>query len=486
MSTPLDAARADAAGHELAAALNGRPLVMVERFTAAGRTGYCGPAPLPMLRPALSIGCYRSWEPAQPEAVIAAEDLSRVRSPQTRRDWLNLVRHPAAALLGAMERSAVIAAWYGMPLLRELAGPAGTVAATAGEVRARIEDKIAFDAVLRQAGVPASARIPCVHLDRLPALAELRRAVGGEVVVVQAAGVSSGGRGTVIVREAADLDRAAALRGPYRVAAYIDGWPSNTTVLSIPDDDGIRVYVDRPSHKSVGVAALGIGEAKSAGNDWSSPWPAPVTVQLIDCAERIAAWAWREHRACGLFGLDALITEDGRVHLNEINWRNQGTTEVSGVNQQLRGLPPFLAAHLICQLGGRVGDWLGDPDAFNRATVAQAAAGGGPFYVKTRWREAFPARIARENPSGVYRLEEDGRLHFVRPGAHPADAALDHGQVLLANLPAPDITCLPGAELCTIEGQARVRQPFDGPDSASELIQRVHAAVHALFTPHPH
>ncbi|MFF8381641.1 hypothetical protein ACF07V_36735 [Streptomyces sp. NPDC015661] len=61
---------------------------------------------------------------------------------------------------------------------------------------------------------------------------------------------------------------------------------------------------------------------------------------------------------------------------NEINCRNQGTTEVSAVNQQLRGLPPFLAALLTVLLGGRP-DWLPDADGFNQATI-RAAARGGP------------------------------------------------------------------------------------------------------------
>ncbi|MFE6866578.1 hypothetical protein ACFVFS_08470 [Kitasatospora sp. NPDC057692] len=94
---------------------------------------------------------------------------------------------------------------------------------------------------------------------------------------------------------------------------------------------------------------------------------------------RIAGWAWDKHRLKGLFGLDALLTADGEVYLNEINCRNQGTTEVSAVNQQLRGLPPFWIAHLTAMLDHSV-SWLPNPDDFNAATVDLAAGPApGPY-----------------------------------------------------------------------------------------------------------
>jgi hypothetical protein len=479
----MDAGLLDAADKELQQALDGRPLVSVERFTAALRTGYTGPAAIEALRPALSVGCYPAWAPAMPGAVVAAEDRTRVRSVAERHGWISRVRHDVPRHLVALDRPPVVTAWYATGRLRDLAGPGGTVAAVDGGLRDEVEAKPVFDELLRAAGAPAVVRIPCIHVDRLPELGELRRRVGTATVVVQA-GVTSGGRGTVFVADEGDMPRAAQLLGPFRVAAFVDGWSSNTTVLSAPDEHGgVRVYADRPSHKSVGVSGLGIGPAKSAGNDWSRPWPAEAVALIVESAERIASWAWRRYGMAGLFGLDAILTPDGRVFLNEINWRNQGTTEVSAVNQQLRGLPPFIAAHLVVMLGQRV-TWLGDPHEFNSETIARATWAGGPFYVKVRLCHPGPASIAPGYEPGVYRLGPDDRLHRVRAGAHPADADTDRHEVLLANLPGPGIVCHPGAEIATIEGVTGGQlRPFDGPDSASAFTHRVHTALHGLFRP---
>lgn len=484
---PGSQCRVEAAEAALTAALGGRALVSAERFTTAYRTSYTGPSPLEALRPALAIGCYRPWEPAVPHQVIAAEDTARVRSPQFRRDWLTEVvpgARQAIAGLGPV----VVTGWYATPALRDLAGPVGTVAAIDGALRDKIEDKADFDHLLTAADVPAGNRIPAIRVDRpLPSLGELRRAVGARRVVVQA-GVTSGGRGTFFADNEADLARAARMPGPYRVSAFTEGWSSNMTVMSVPDDSGgVRVYVDRPSHKAIAVAELGIGTAKSAGNDWSRTWPPEAAAEFVEAAVRVGEWAWAEHRMAGLFGLDAILTPGGQVRLNEVNCRNQGTTEVSSVNQQLRGQPPFVIAHLVTMLGGRV-DWLGDPGEYNHETIRRATQPGpGAFYAKVRLGGQGPARISPDFPGpGVYRLGEDGQLHLVRGGGHPADADADHGEALIASAPGPDVTCHPGAEIATLEGiTSGPGRPFAGPGTASGQGLRFASALLGLFAPAP-
>ncbi|MFG1704295.1 hypothetical protein ACFLIM_13980 [Nonomuraea sp. M3C6] len=465
------------AGAELLAALAGRPLVTVDRFCTALRTGYTGPAPIEGLRPALAIGCYPAWEPALPGLVVAAEDRTRVRSVAERHGWPRRVRHDAARHLVKLDRPPVISTWYANPQLDELAGPGGTVAAIDAGVRATIEAKHLFDDLLRAAGVPAVARIRCVHVDRLPGLAELRRAVGTQRVVVQA-----GGRGTVIVSDDDGMGRAVRLLGPYRVAAFVEGWPCTVAVLGVPDGaGGVRVYVDRPAHASTGVAELGVGPLRSAGHDWSRPWPAPAAALLIECAERIAIWAWRRYGVAGLFTLDALLTPGERVYLCAIKWGHQES--VSGVNQQLIGLAPFVLAHLAVLLGRRV-SWLGDPQDFNHLSLLRATQPGGPFSVKVRLSHDAPVRVATGQGSGVYRLDHAGRLRWARRGAHPSDARTDEGEFLLANLPGPDVVCHPGADLATVEGVTDGgTRPFDGPGSASASTRRVAAAIRELSAP---
>ncbi|MFF5251332.1 hypothetical protein ACFY4K_04620 [Streptomyces leeuwenhoekii] len=98
---------------------------------------------------------------------------------------------------GVMPKPPVIVAWYANGRLRRWAGPGGAVAAIEGDLRAVIEDKAAFDALLEAAGVPQRMRIPCVRIEeKPPTLVELRRMVGARRLVVQA-GADSGGRGAV-------------------------------------------------------------------------------------------------------------------------------------------------------------------------------------------------------------------------------------------------------------------------------------------------
>ena len=484
---PVTDAVAEAAA-ALTSALAGRPLVSAQRFTTAYRTCYTGPHPIEVMRPALAVGCYQPWPPAGPLMAIAAEAMTKVRSASHRHGWLDQVLAPARARLLAIGARPVVTGWYATSQLRELAGPGGTVAAVDGTLRAHLENKADFGRFLQEAGVPQRVRIPAVRINgRLPALAELRRLIGAGRVVVQS-GVTSGGRGTVIVGSEDDLAAAAAMPAPYRVAAFVDGWSSNITVLSVPGHGGdVAVYADRPSHKAIAVSELGIGPAKSAGNDWSRPWPPDAAADLAEAAVRIGQWAWRAHRMAGLFGLDAILTADGQVKINELNCRNQGTTEVSAVNQQLRSLPPFVIAHLVTQLGGRAG-WLGDPDEFNHATLRHATRPGpGPFYAKVRLTSPVPARVPADFPgSGIYRLDSSGRLQWVRPGAHPALADADNGETLIAAAPDPGIICHPGAEIATLEGlTSGPGKPFAGPATASAQTLAFADALMNLLIPAP-
>ncbi|ROR42993.1 hypothetical protein [Kitasatospora cineracea] len=468
-----------AAEHELTAALGGRPLVAAERFASSGRTSYSGPAPIAAARPALAIGCYEPWVPAAPVEALTLEGRTPVRSVDRRRSWMADLDRTAQAAIRRHGRP-VVAAWYATDQLRRWAGPGGTVAAIDAALRAEVEDKANFGDILTASGVPAALHLTGARVDGpLPGLGELRRLVRSERVVVQC-GADSGGRGTVFVDDEDDLARAAEMPGPYRVTAFVTGWSANTTVLSVPDHAGrLRVYVDRPSHKAVGVPEAGIAAGKSAGNTWCLPWPEDAAARLVDAAVRIAHWAWDKHRIKGLFGLDALLDPDGRVFLNEINCRNQGTTEASAVNQQLRGLPPFLIAHLTTMLDHPV-TWLPDPDDFNTATVDAATnPGPGPYYLKLRHRGDVPVRLDHHlGLPGVHRVA-DGRLRWVRPGAHPADAG--HGEVLLANLPAPGTVCEPGAELGTAEG---ITTAADAPFASPHTLSKAGRALLAAFDRH--
>ncbi|MGW1768682.1 hypothetical protein ACWCQL_32160 [Streptomyces sp. NPDC002073] len=472
--------RAQHAHHELTQALAGRPLVDYDRHTSAGRVAYAAPAPVSAARPALSLGCYDPWQPASPTEALAAEHGTGERPAGERKHtWWPAIAAQAATRIKDFNAPVVIAGWYAVPYLHSLTGPGGTVAGLPVDVRDHVEDKSRIGAILRAAQVPPRMIIRArTYRDRLPSLTQLRRHIGSTRIVVQSAH-GAGGRGTVFINHEQDMPRAAALPGPWRVSAFVEGWSSNITVLSLPDGNGgVRIYVDRPSHKAIGVAAVGIDPAKSAGNDWSQPWPHTGVADVIEAATRIGQWAWREHRLTGLWGIDTIWTPAGPV-INEINARKQGTTEVSGVNQQLAGFPPLVVAHLTALLDHPV-TWLTPPDEFNTATITAAAAGSrAPYYLKIRARRSFT--VPQDFPgSGVYRLTGD-RLTWDRPGAHPADADSDAGRVLIANAPRPGTACPRGAEVATVEGiTSGAASPFAGPADLSPHGRTLLAAVDRL------
>ncbi|MFJ9195946.1 hypothetical protein [Streptomyces globisporus] len=472
------------AQEELTQALAGRPLIDFDRHTTGSRVAYAAPIPVSAARPALALGCYTPWHPATPAEAIAAEQGTAVRPGGPRKHtWWDEIAQQAVARIQRFHHPPVVAGWYAAPALHALAGTYGTIAALASVVRDQIEDKSALGRILRSAGVAQRMMIPArTYGTQLPGLTQIRSDLGTKRIVVQAAR-DSGGRGTVFVDHERDMERAAQLPGPWRVSAFVEGWSSNTTVLSIPDGrGGVRVYVDLPSHKAIAVSAIGIGAAKSAGNDWSLTWPESGVADVVEAATRIGEWAWRTHRLVGLWGIDTIWTSTGPM-INEINARKQGTTEVSGVNQQLAGYPPLAVAHLTTMLGGRV-TWLPAADEFNAHTITKAATEGapGPYYMKMRARQAV---VAPEDfpGSGIYHLHA-GRLIFERPGAHPAEADSDAGLVLIANAPAPGTLCDSGTELGTFEGiTTGTASPFARPGELSRHGQALVNAYEQLLIP---
>lgn len=446
----------------------GRPLIVMDRNTSVGRVSYTGPSPIESARPTLALGCYHPWSPAQPVHTLAAEHRDPTISRPIR-SWWHLVHQEATRRIDGDPRPPILTAWVADHQNQTLLGPRGTFVGMPTKTNDLIENKSELSRILTQAQVDPALMIPArTYHDRLPILAHLRKAVGSDRLVIQTSH-GAGGRGTVFVEEEADLNRVPT-QGPWRVSQFVRGWSSNTTVLSIPDGrGGVDIYIDRPSHKAIGLSEVGIASAKSAGNDWSRTFPEEGVSALFEAIHHIGRWAWNEHRMSGMWGVDTMWTPDGRPHINEINARRQGTTEVSGANQYLTGQPPLSVAHLVSALGGRP-EWLPAPEDFNTTSLRSVTTPGSwaPYYLKIRSKETV--KVSRNFPgSGIYRLTSAQSLVWEKPGAHPAQANSDIGQVLLANTPAPGALCAPGAELATVEGVTTGNaSPFAGPFALSD------------------
>jgi hypothetical protein len=471
----------EVADRELCSALSGRPLVNFDRFTSAGRTCTLGSTAVRGARPALSVGCYSSWPAVSGSRVLAAEDSTIRRDGTSKHRWLADLEGRVIVACQELPGPPVFSAWYSHPTLIRIARTVGAYLLTVpAPVRAALEDKTRLNKLLRSAGTPKHLRIPALASTAAPAYADVVSRLGRRLVVQPAA--ASGGRGTVFVSDEATYERAVAGDGPWRISRFVEGFSSNTTVLTVPCRRGCSVYVDQPSHKPVGITELGIAAAKGAGNDWSPTWPREQTEELVDAITRLGHYLYDVYCLIGLWGVDT-IWADGEVVINEINIRNQGTTELSGVNQVLRGQPPLLVAHLTVLAGGSV-SWLPNPQDFNTATVERTVAGGrGPYYIKVRNIHSYPVSAGTSwRGSGVYGLDRSEALVWLRSGAHPTDADLDRGEILLANVPAAGVVCAPGAELGTIEG-VTTRPLFLGPAELSPLGRKLHRAVMARFPP---
>lgn len=490
----LESARtlAEEADEQVRDLRRGRPLIVVDRNTSVGRSSYTGPAPVTSARPTLAVGCYASWDPARPLYTLAAEHHTSAAPGQRPGEdkmsrWWPLVLEQAVEHIARDPHPPIIKGWFINQYHHSLLGsPAAftgkTLIGMPAGVRYAVENKIALESVLDGAGVATQLRVPArTYRGRLPSLERMRRDVGSHRLVIQTAH-GAGGLGTVFVEREEDLSQVPTQgpwAGTWRVSRFLPGWSSNTTVLSVPDGNGgVNVYVDRPSHSAVGLPELGVGSAKSAGNDWSWNFPREGVSALVEAAVRIGRWAWNEHRMSGLWGIDAIWTPDGVPHINEINARSQSCTEHADVSHQLLGYPSLSVAHLVAGLGGNPA-WLPSPEEFNTAAVRAVSTPGSwaPYYLKVR--ALGPVRVRSDFPGpGVYRLTDDKTLIQEEAGAHPALANSDAGRVLLANTPLPGALCLPGAELAVVEGVTTgSTSPFAEP---SQLSVRGRDLLHAI------
>lgn len=471
----------------LRGAIAGSCLVLVDRFASAGRNVYTGPSPLQSLRPILCLACYAPWATAGPLTVVTLEDSTGVRSQQTKHDFLSRLGEHGREALRRLEKPPLVAAWYETEELLDLARPLGGRLLTVSRAtRDVIENKATLDTLLQQAGVEPALRIPSEsYVQTLPSFQSLAGRFGLPFVVQTN---SSGGRGTVIVQREMDFARADSLNPPFRVSRFVAGFSSNTTVLNVPDGrGGCAVYVDIPSHKAIHVPDVGIGPAKGAGNDWSLQHPLRPLHDLIDAAVRIGTYAFQQHGLVGLWGIDSIWFGEAVV-INELNCRNQGTTEVSGVNQMLRGFPPFFAAHVALHTGAPV-DWLPPADEFNAETLRRGSSVGGraPFYLKIRNRSEVPVRVTRRfQGSGVYRLTSDDDLAWLRGATHTLEANADADEILIANVPLCSTVCLPGTELVTMEGVTTRRHVFENPYKLSPYAARLARAMYKHVEPVEH
>lgn len=470
----------------LSRALSHSTLVCFDRFGSAGRNIFSGAYPIQIFRPDLTVSYYAPWKSCQPKVSLTCESKTHRRDAQLKHHYVQFLWTEIEKVFETFDRPPAIAAWYQTPELKELTKRfGGKILAIPEPTRQILEDKSRLNSLLKNAGVDPSFLIESISIESGTSLPSYHEMVSRFELPFVVQCNSSGGRGTIFVFQPSDYEKAARLLGPRRISRFISGFSANTTVLTAPSHkDRCRVYVDLPSHKAIHIPEVGIGETKGAGNDWTIPFRKVELAGIIDAAVKIGEYAYRTYGLVGLWGFDSIWSDKGLV-INEINCRNQGTTEVSSINQLLGDFLPLLAAHYTILLGEEV-IWLCSPDEFNDKTLNRASQPLkiSPFYLKIRNREKFPLKNDLNfSGSGIYRFTNSQKLEWLREDCHTLSANFDQGEVLIANAPLSDTICMPGAELCTLEGVAQNHSIFSSPHTLSETAKKLVNAVFCQFVP---
>lgn len=181
----------------------------------------------------------------------------------------------------------------------------------------------------------------------------------------------------------------------------------------------------------------------------------------------------------GVFGLDFLIDQDnGALYLGELNPRITGVTPLTSQTALAQDEAPLLLYHLL--------EWLGvaytlDIEQFNwRWVEAEETTTWSQLIIE---HTAATAEIMTQTPaSGIWRLQSDGTLRFVRPACQPQAVTGEAEAFFLRTLDLGD-TAARGQSL----GRLLVRGRLLTDDH--QLAERAKAWIsgfRALFAaPHP-
>ena len=103
----------DIADDELRAALAGRALVTLDRFTSGRRAGVLGPLPNSAARPAVSVGYCDTWPAAAAATtVLAVEQATARRDGRAKHQWFTELYPRILATCRSLPAPQAFAAWH--------------------------------------------------------------------------------------------------------------------------------------------------------------------------------------------------------------------------------------------------------------------------------------------------------------------------------------------------------------------------------------
>ncbi|WP_189276083.1 ATP-grasp domain-containing protein [Kitasatospora griseola] len=317
-----------------------------------------------------------------------------------------------------------------------------------------LRDKTAQRAWLRSLGVRTPPDAVVDALDHR----QLRRRFGDTYVVQTPRG--SGGKGTHLVTEEADLLRIGAAAGPWLVSEYVDGAPVNVHAL-VSADGTVRVM--RPSVQLTRVEGVGAAFGAYSGCDFAAPalLPARALARAAEQTRRVgAALAGLGYR--GLFGTDFVLDGTDDALLLEVNSRMQGSTWLLGELELAQHALPSALRHVLERHGRTTG---GEP--------SQDPSDGCQLVVR---HTGGPVRVAAAPTGGLHRLK-DGALRRCGDGFGLLECGPD--DCVLLQLPSPGLVLQPGVAIARIVARYSLTAP-DGT-GLTPHGQRLVEALHAGF-----
>lgn len=322
-------------------------------------------------------------------------------------------------------------------------------------VARRWENKITFRELAGDLGLPQP---PGLAIDDL-AEATYAAVAGrlGPRFVLQAAHGFSGAR-TFLATDAETFDVAVrAIRARRaRATAFVDGVP--LTLNACVTSRGVAVGA--PCVQITGDSRLTRYPLGSCGNDWTAAReidldPAP----FVDIARPVGEALAREGYG-GVFGLDFVRGEDGRLWVIEVNSRLVASIALFTQLELAAGRLPLLARHVMAFV---------DPEADDAPLdVHLEPVDGSQVILHNVSDEA--RRIERQADTGVYRIDPaSGSLSYSRPAVR-VEAAHGPGEMLVL---APQAGRVVGA------GQAwgRIQMRGRAVDGDGRLLPALVAAI---------
>jgi hypothetical protein len=292
---------------------------------------FLGPDPVPALGSGLPVICADG-------CAIGGRVPGLAEFPAATRSSAGLLQQ--ASVRDLLRRHATgLTVWKSSAVVERLAAELGLrLANSPAHNSRRLENKAFFSRAAAAAGLPVPAAVSG------PATAGLEKgalALGMPLVFQLAHGFS--GAQTYPV---ATVDELAELVERFkghacRVAEMVEGTPVTVTGIAFPE----LVVTGPACLQLTGIPELTPHPMGSCGNDFSSPVPHQRAVD--GTAAQVGEWLRQEgHR--GIFGVDLVVSEDGRCWCIEVNPRLVASVPLWTLSARDQGRSSMLGQHLSC------------------------------------------------------------------------------------------------------------------------------------------